>query len=121
MVVVSRILTPSISGASIRSQIGSTETDKKCKYTRGTVERSFVLQTKIATIPPAAFRAALGAMRHNDGNRSLSMSGVETSVFRFLTSMALRTPVSISAAETHDVVTLHLLEVATGRTKRADA
>ncbi|MCY3885840.1 MAG: hypothetical protein OXG24_13115 [Gammaproteobacteria bacterium] len=49
------------------------------------------------------------------------MSGEETSVFLILTSMALSTPVSISAAETHDDVTLHLLEVATGRAGRTDA
>lgn len=35
--------------------------------------------------------------------------------------MALCTPVSISASETHDNVTLQLLEVATERAKRLDA
>lgn len=77
---------------------------------RGIAARSFVLQAKVATIPLDAFRTTLGAVRHNDGNRSLSMSGEETSMFLVLTSMALCTPVSISAAETHDDVTLHLLK-----------
>lgn len=81
-----------------------------------------MLPTKFATIPLDAFRTALdGAVRQNDGNRSLSMSVEETSMFLIVTSMALCTPVSISAAETHDNVTLHLLGVATGRTGRADA
>ena len=49
------------------------------------------------------------------------MSGEETSMFLVLTSMALCTPVSISASETHDDVTLHLLQVASERTTRLDA
>lgn len=102
-------------------QIRPNKMDMKNKYIRGIVERSFMLQTKVATIPLDAFRTALGAMCHNDGNRSLSVSGVETSMFRLLTSMALCTPVSISAAETHDDVTSHLLEVAIVRTERTDA
>lgn len=80
-----------------------------------------MLRAKVATIPLDAFRTALGAVRQYDGNRSLSMSGEETSMFLVLTSMALCTPVSISASETHDDVTLHLLEVASERTTRLDA
>lgn len=42
-------------------------------------------------------------------------------MFLVLTSMALHTPVSISALETNDDVTLLLLEVASERTMRVDA